>query len=175
MSNPTKIYGVVIPVGARMVLEEILLSCGIYSCKVTSFARTPEDQARVMWENCSAELPATLRVLYKDSVHRQRSLYKAPGQAVVDVYAAHRTLSREACTALMLEKILEVGPSKVSLHCAPAEGPVWVVDIGPSSIPYAQRVKFCEAAKAHGRVTKFLEPPADPAYHLEILKESPNV
>jgi hypothetical protein len=170
-ANPVKIYGVSIPVGARVALEEILLAAGVYSCKVTSFARTPEDQARVMWENCSAELPASLKVLYKDSVHRQRSLYKAPGQAVVDVYAAHRTLSREACIAKMLEKILEVGPHKVSNHCAEAEGPVWVVDVGPSSIPYTQRVKFCEVAKADPRVKRFLEPPADPAYHLEILKE----
>lgn len=41
-----------------------------------------------------------------------------------------------------------------------------VFDVAPSSI--TNKVAFEKAVKADSRVTKFLMPPQDPGYHLEI-------
>ena len=43
-----------------------------------------------------------------------------------------------------------------------------VVDIAPSSINLALRKKFEQEVAKDPRVSKFLTPPGDPAYHIEI-------
>ena len=49
------------------------------------------------------------------------------------------------------------------------DGKLCVFDVAPSSIASKEAKKrFTKEAKAHASVAKFLEPPADPAYHLEI-------
>lgn len=171
MSEP-RLYGKEIPEGAAAILREILTSANVGSAQITSVARTPAEQARVMWENLAAPLPGTLKVLYKDSVDRYMHLYKPPGQAVIQVYAAHRTLAAAPCQALMEAKILELGPRAVSAHCAGPDSSVWVIDVNPGSIPGPFREAVSRAARVHPRVANFLQPPADPAFHFEILKEA---
>ena len=39
--------------------------------------------------------------------------------------------------------------------------------MAPSSIPANLQEKFMKEAKSHAKVKRFLEPPKDPAYHLE--------
>lgn len=100
----------------------------------------------------------------------QKKLYKMPGQAVIDVYVdrSSKGFAKADVIKAMEVKIVELGPQTVSRHCAGPESTVWVVDIAPSSI--RNLAQFITAAKGHPRVEKVLEPPTDPAVHLEILK-----
>ena len=96
--------------GANMLSEstiQSLLNIEGYSGKIiiTNTARSPEDQARIMYEN-----------ILKTSVEYQKSIYRNPGKQVIDVY--NPALSRYENIQLMKDKILEVGPQKVSKHCS---------------------------------------------------------
>jgi hypothetical protein len=141
---------------ARKVLEEILKSAGLTGCLITSTARTPADQARAMYANLEAH-----------GIKHQKALYAAAGDQVIDVYsqAKREKKTPEQIQAAMTAEIIAIGPAKVSRHCADPLKLV-VVDIAPSSIAY--KSSFEKAVKADSRVSKFLLPPADPAYHLEI-------
>ena len=108
--------------------------------------------------------------LERHGIGAQRKLYKAPGQRVIDTYALlmGRDLPDGAIIAAMADTIREVGPEKVSGHCADPKR-LQVVDVAPSSI--ARHEPFGRAVMqeiAAGVVSKFLRPPTDPAFHLEI-------
>lgn len=161
--------GVDLPHGARLIILEIMATAGVPDCTVTRTSSTPHDQARVMYDN-----------LAQYGAEAQLGLYKRPGQLVIGVYQGMVTSGwagigemRDKVIAAMEAKILELGPSTVSRHCAGPDSPIWVIDIAPSSLIKPKTdgaTRFIAAAKAHPRVTKVLEPPADPAVHLEILK-----
>jgi len=75
---------------------------------ITSTARDSVSQARAMFNNL------------EKSVALQRRTYRAPGQAVIDVYEnmkANKASASEIKDA-MVRKINELGPSNVSPHCA---------------------------------------------------------
>jgi len=55
----------------------------------------------------------------------------------------------------------------VSKHCSDTH---YVFDVAPSSI--ADKRAFVAAARSHEAVTRFLGPPLDPAYHIEIPREA---
>ena len=100
-----------------------------------------------------------------------KALYGASGKKVVEVYeeSEKSKLSAEETKAAMLQKINELGPSNVSHHVVSENSKICVFDVAPSSISDAEAKKrFVKEAKAHTNVVKFLEPPADPAYHLEV-------
>jgi hypothetical protein len=65
----------------------------------------------------------------------------------------------------MEAKIIELGPTSVSHHAADPKV-LNVFDVAPSSI--ADKMAFEMAVRADRRVSKFLLPPNDPGYHLEI-------
>lgn len=144
-----------IPPHALAVVERLLTSTGNPACLVTSAARDPEAQARIMLDN-----------LEKLGVTAQRKLYKAPGQKVIDTYAL--VMGRAPSAAIirsMAQTIRDVGPSNVSLHCAdPAK--LAVLDIAPSSL--SRPASFRAAAEKDAAVSRVLGPPNDPAFHLEI-------
>lgn len=73
---------------------------------ITSTARTPHDQARIMYDNCSRDLA------------EQRRTYAPPGQRVIDVYENNLNRARNEVINLMETKINELGPSTVSRHLA---------------------------------------------------------
>lgn len=141
---------------ALAVIKDILRKAGEPSCKITSTARTPEDQARAMYNNIVAT-----------SVKAQKDLYGHWGDMVIDQYSASKKAGKNPTEikADMATKIREIGPEKVSRHCADFNV-LCVVDIAPSSI--RNRAKFEAAFKAEKRVSKYFLPPDDPAYHLEI-------
>lgn len=156
--------GIVLPLGAELVIRDIMTRAGTKACMVTSTARSPYDQARVMYDNCRYQ-----------GVAKQYGLYLDAGDHVVAVYAAMVTAGhagdgpfRDSVIDAMEKKILEVGPRNVSHHCLSPDSPIWVIDLAPSSI--ANSANFIVHAEHHARVTKVLRPPADPAIHLEILK-----
>ncbi|WP_232293137.1 hypothetical protein [Stigmatella aurantiaca] len=149
---------------SQAVLGEIMASAGVTSATISSTARTPEDQARAMYDNLQAK-----------GIASQKDLYSKFGDQVIDSYAAavDAGLTKEQTLQAMVDKINELGPSNVSRHLAdPSQ--LNVVDIAPSSIPADKREAFQEAIRAHPEVSKFLGPAdGDPAYHIEIRQPQP--
>lgn len=147
---------------AMDVLVDICAAAGLARVVISSTRRYPHDQARVMYDNCVADLS------------RQRKLYAATGQLVIDVFVKCRRsgLSREATIAEMQAKIEEIGPYRVSHHAAdPKRDGLCVFDVAPHSIPEDKHAAFEAAVAAEKRVARFFLPPPrgnDPGYHLEI-------
>ncbi len=152
------ITGKILPAAAQAVQEEIMTTAGVDSCEVTSVVRDPETQARVMYENLIGTGTG-------QGLAAQMGLYKAPGQAVIQVWNVNQAKPRDEVIALMANKIRQLGPETVSKHCSTTH---WVWDVAPSSIPSERHAAYIAAAEAHPKVTKFLQPPQDPAYHAEI-------
>jgi len=145
---------------AITTLKEICSKACISSVKVTSTARTAEDQARVMYDMIKAK-----------GANYAKTLYGINGDKVVEVYetSEKNKLSAESTKKEMLAKINELGPRNISKHVVGDDGKICVFDIAPSSIVSNEAKKrFSKEAKAHPSVSKFFEPPADPAYHLEV-------
>jgi hypothetical protein len=145
---------------AIKTLKEICSKACISSVKITSTARTAKDQARVMYDMIEAK-----------GAKYAKNLYGANGKKVVEVYEASKKkkLSADDTKQAMLDKINELGPSNVSHHVVSGDGKICVFDVAPSSIADAEAKKrFVKETKAHASVGKFYEPPADPAYHLEV-------
>jgi hypothetical protein len=101
------------------------------------------------------------------SVAAQKKLYAAAGDAVIDEYVKAKAAKKTPLEikAAMEAKIIAIGPTKVSHHAADPNV-LCVFDVAPSSI--AKKVAFEKAVKADKRVRKFITPPLDPGYHLEI-------
>jgi hypothetical protein len=142
---------------SRSVLEDIMRAAGVATLTITSTQRSPQDQARVMYAN-----------IVRDGVAKQKGLYKAPGQSVIDAYAAAKAAGKspDEIKAAMVARILELGPEKVSRHAADPKV-LNVFDVSPSSVSHGDA--FVAAAKSDARVSKVLTPANnDPAFHLEI-------
>jgi peptidoglycan hydrolase-like protein with peptidoglycan-binding domain len=145
------------------VLEDVLAAAGLTSLRIESTARTPEDQARIMFDNIETK-----------GIKSQYDLYGTNGEKVIDVYAAEKKAGKapSEIKKSMVEKILELGPANVSKHLSdPAI--LNVIDVAPSSI--SNKPAFVTAAKADKRISNILTPDdQDPAYHLEIPQPKPN-
>jgi hypothetical protein len=144
---------------SRKVLSEVMRKPGVTGALITSTQRTPEEQARAMFQNLEAL-----------GVKSQKDLYGPNGDLVIDVFVAGKTAGRTAAQIqkAMTQKIVALGPSNVSHHAADPKT-LNVFDISPSSIPDAKRAAFLAAVRADNRVRKLLEPGnGDPAFHIEI-------
>jgi hypothetical protein len=91
---------------SRRILEEVGKITNNNDIYITSTARTPHDQARIMYDNCASDL------------QEQRNTYLVPGQKVIDVYVSNINKTRNQIIDLMEAKINELGPTTVSKHCA---------------------------------------------------------
>jgi hypothetical protein len=140
------------------ILNDILIAAGIPSAQISSTQRDPFNQARVMFANIETK-----------GVEAQKALYREPGHMVIDAYvqAKQEGKDRDGIIAAMEAKVIEVGPYNVSHHAADPKV-LNVFDVAPSSIPSSLKAAFENAVRADKRVQKFLEPPSDPGYHLEI-------
>ncbi len=150
----------VVSAHSRDVIRAVLEDAGLDACLITSTVRTPAAQARAMVNN-----------LESAGVAAQRKLYADPGRKVIGEYerAKARGESRTAVIESMTNRILAIGPGKVSRHCAdPSE--LNVVDIAPSSIGHPERfVAALERALQRKAIRRFFAPAhGDPAFHLEI-------
>jgi hypothetical protein len=141
---------------SRQVLTDILRAAGLTKVTVSSTSRLPADQARVMYAN-----------LERQGIEAQRKLYKEPGRKVIEVYRQGKLAGKDAATiqGLMKDEIVRLGPTTVSRHASDPKI-LNVFDVAPSSV--AKRPQFEAAVRAEKRVAKFLLPPNDPGYHLEI-------
>jgi len=150
------LQGVPLPDPAAKILKDILKAAGVATVTVTSAHRTPADQARVMYENC-----ATKGAAYNEA------LYCVAGDRVVDVFAANHEQPRDAVIQLMMEKIIAIGPERISMHMSDTH---YTFDVAPSSIPAAKHAAFVAAVLGNKAVSKLIQPPRDPAFHIEIPK-----
>ena len=141
---------------SKQVLEDILRAAGLKKAVISTTSRSPADQARVMFNN-----------IEEKGVAAQKSLYGPFGDQVIDVYVASKAAGKtpDQIKADMTARIVAVGPTNVSHHAADPNV-LNVFDVAPSSI--ANRAAFEQAVRADVRVKKFLVPPSDPGYHLEI-------
>lgn len=141
---------------SRQVLTSILERAGLQRVVISSTSRPPSEQARVMFQN-----------LEQFGVAHQKKLYAAAGDQVIEVYRKAKAEGKPAATIreLMAQEILRIGPTRVSRH-ASDPNVLNVFDVAPSSV--ANRAAFEQAVRTEPRVAKFLIPPADPGYHLEI-------
>ena len=77
-----------------------------------------------MYENCVSKGAA-----YNEA------LYCTAGDRVVEVFAANHDQPRDAVIQLMTDKILEIGPEKISMHMSDTH---YTFDVAPSSIPVGE-------------------------------------
>ena len=140
------------------ILKDVMTKAGVTSCIISSTARDPFNQARVMFNN-----------IRSTSVAKQKALYAAAGDAVIDefVKAQKAGKSRDETIKAMEQKIIAIGPSNVSHHAADPKV-LNVFDVAPSSIPSNKKTAWEAAITANKSVAKFIFPPADPGYHFEI-------
>jgi hypothetical protein len=153
---------------AQAALDHVLEKCDITGALVTSTVRTPDDQARIMYENFES-WHALPNGPDKDAKN-PRKLYKpAFGGLIIDVYESQKAMgaTAEAVKHAMVQKIIEVGPEKISAHCT-ADPKKSVFDVAPSSIPDDRMKMFVNQVAVMPRLIKFLRPPADPAFHIEL-------
>jgi hypothetical protein len=145
------------------ILKDILTAAGLTSATITSTARNAADQARAMYDN-----------LQNKGVAHQKALYGPAGDQVIDVYVAAKAEGKSPTQikAAMEAKITEIGPARVSRHCADPTR-LNVFDVGPRSIgDEAANEAFKRAAQAEvagGRVSNFIPYPKDPGHHFEIV------
>lgn len=143
---------------SRLVLTDIMRKAGVPSILVTSTARTPADQARIMYEN-----------IERYGIEHQKLLYSKYGDQVIDEYSKYKSKKnhKQFIISMMQAKIIALDPSKISNHVADPMK-LNVIDIAPSSINPSLSSLFVTAVQGGKRVAKYLGPPKDPAYHLEI-------
>ncbi len=142
------------------ILKATLRFAGEADATITSTARTPYDQAVIMYDNIETY-----------GVKAQKKLYAGPGDKVIDVYVEQKAAgkTRDEVIAAMEAKIIELGPSRVSRHCAdPAV--LGVVDIDPRSITNTRLFETAlRTAKKNGDISEWFGPKnGDPAYHIEV-------
>ena len=155
MDEPV-LQGVPLPDPAAAILKGILKTAGLAAATVTSAHRTPEEQARVMYDNCVSKGAAY-----------NHALYCTAGDRIVEVFEANRDQPRDTVIRLMTEKIEEIGPSNVSMHMSDTH---YTFDVAPRSIPEEKHPAFVAAVLGNKAVSKLLQPPRDPAFHLELPK-----
>ena len=154
------------------ILKNLLRYAGQSTATITSVARTPEQQGQIMFNKA-----------YKGTTQN----YKAPGQAVLAVYAAQtagltkaQILANEtSIVAAMVSEIYRQGPGNVSHHCADPNT-LNVVDIWQGNFPSSAQILFVQDALNTSAISRFLGPFSlpgfpvayDSVFHLEIPQTS---
>jgi hypothetical protein len=153
----------VVPDSILTYLKSLMDRAGVKSATITSTARTPEDQARAMYNNLS---------MVGNTIH-----YGAAGTAVVDSFytATNSGKSPQQVQQAMIDTIKQSPPARISRHCADFNEFI-VIDISPKSIFPANRAGMLESVlrteKAKGSFINQVLSPAqgDPALHVEIKR-----
>jgi N-acetylmuramoyl-L-alanine amidase len=145
-----------VTVFSRDIVIDVMRKAGLAHLVISSTSRSPADQARVMFNN-----------LERFGIDHQKALYGAAGDQVIEVYRRAKRDGQSAAEIkrLMTNEIVRVGPTRVSRH-ASDPNVLNVFDVAPSSV--SRRAAFEQAVRADRRVAKFIVPPSDPGYHLEI-------
>jgi hypothetical protein len=147
------------------VIKYLFATAGITSFTITSAARTPHDQARVMFNNLE---------------RGNRIDYREPGREVVSIYDTEKANGTpdDQIKQKMEDKIKNLYPRLVSRHTVEPTF-VNVIDIAPNTIIPNNKSKFLEeildentGPDSDKLLSQFLGPGVDrgndPAYHLVI-------
>jgi len=146
----------------RAILSKLLSDVGLDGAKVASVERTPERQARVMYDLAKKDLEAA------------KEMYCDAGDAVLERFKPDA--SRDANLRVMVEELMDQLPRARELGCLNhiKNDEVYAVDIDVEEVPEAKREKLIEAAKAlvkAKKIERFLFPPRDPdAFHFEFKR-----
>ena len=139
----------------KNILREVGQASGNYKIIITSTARTPYEQARIMYDNC------------KKNLEEQKRTYQAPGKKVVQVYEDNYLIkSREEVIKLMEQKIIELGPTTVSKHLADP------IRLNTFDISYGQlkdEQSFWNEKKKRKELDKILK--ENRCYHIQIKQD----
>lgn len=153
---------------SKNILCELASQYGMKTIYITSTLRTPEEQARAMYNNI-----ANGRVIR----------YAEPGAEVTRICqnGIKKGLGKTKTINNMVSKILEYDKKgiRVSKHCVSFEtyAKKNIIDLGVNSNGFtsnAQKRKFqeiCDLALNQGKLSSFISPlrdKAEPAFHLEI-------
>ena len=145
-------------------MKRIGFESGNKAMEVSSAARSPYDQARVMYDNC-----ANLGKNPKLGVASQYKLYGRNGDHVIDVFVSgtKQKRSKAQIIADMQAKIVAIGPSKVSKHCVDTTI-MNVLDIPFSSI--TNKKEFRNALKKYSPypISRYLDENNNACFHLEF-------
>lgn len=140
------------------LLKILGASSGNALIEVSSVARTPYDQARIMYENCQ-----------KLGVKSQYELYARSGDKVIAVYEREVKKGRDKNTVIraMQAMIVALGPSRVSKHCVDT-AIMNVFDIPFSSV--SNKKEFRKALnKLHPYpISRYLDENRNNCFHLEM-------
>ncbi len=143
-----------IPAAQMRVLQEILAKAGEPTARITSYRRSPEQQAQVMFNN-----------IIRDGAARNQTAYKNPAAAAQVVKAFNDAMNAgkdgAGILAAVTAAVNAVGAANLSDHCAANPA----IDIDPKSLKNTGN--FNAALQADSRV-KAIMPPADSTYHLLI-------
>ena len=125
---------------------------------VSSVARTPYDQARVMYDNC-----------VKLGVLSQFELYARAGDKVIAVYQREvkKGRDRSAVIRAMQAKIMEIGPSRVSRHCVDTSI-MNVFDIPFSSITNKKAFRQALNKFTPYPISRYLDENRNNCFHIEM-------
>ena len=159
----------VVSLQTQDVLKDLLRLSGRPSLTINSTARTPNDQARAMFNNLvhAGDTPQMI----SQRIAAQYTIYAPPGDAVIGVFESN-SVGKTAAEILgnsgaikdaMEAEILSQGPENVSKHCADSTI-LNVVDIGNNV-----GTLFRDQAQAESRVSKILD--ENGVYHLEIPQD----
>jgi len=147
------------------IIKAILDEAKITVARISSTRRSPEDQARIMYDNCKST-----------GVTKQYALYGATGDKIIAVYDAGVKANKSEATikSEMKNKIIEVGCINVSKHCATVDeyNKYNVFDIGLNSVKgdLTTLASKLNAAVTAGKIAKFIDerPNSINCFHIEI-------
>ncbi|ELT5465351.1 hypothetical protein R9R78_001846 [Campylobacter coli] len=144
---------------SKNILRQIAKNSNYTRVVISSTARTPRRQAEIMYNN-----------IINKGMQEQRKTYKQPGQRVLDVYETQKKAgkNKEEIIQAMINKINELGASKVSTHCADFNV-VNVVDIPHSSLGKNKEKFKSEAIRRLGKTNVLDE---NSCYHIVIHQQN---
>lgn len=140
------------------LLKMLGASSGNGRIEVSSVARTPYDQARIMYDNCLSL-----------GVRSQYDLYATAGDKVVAVYEREtlRGRNRAAVVQAMMQKIRELGPSNVSRHCVDTSI-LNVFDVPFSSISNKKEFRRALDRFKPYPISRYLDENRNNCFHIEM-------
>jgi RHS repeat-associated protein len=169
-SQTFKLYGKSSDIGnvsdlSAMVIAYSMSQVGLNSVRVNSTQRTPQRQAEIMYDQ-------TVR----KGLSAQKQLYGSNGDKVLDTYNTYGSqwsCTREEGVQAMYDKILELGPYKVSKHCADPDLQN-TIDLSYSQVPTDLKKEFHDALLCNPFISRVLDPynSRDDAFHIEIPQSS---
>lgn len=138
----------------RTILEEVGEASANTDITITSTARTPAEQARIMYGN-----------IERTGAAEQLGIYANAGDQVINVYTAGKNAGKSQAQIIsaMEAKINELGPSTVSKHLAdPSVMNTFDVSIRRLANPDQFRMQMQRRPELHKLLNE------NGAYHIEI-------